>query len=64
MSNETLGPVLSLFRVDLFLAAHGKPSLLKIWHTYPTMMKLGKVLLCLKKIQKRYKTCDTPLEFY
>ena len=35
----------------------------KICHTYPTMMKLGKVKLYLKKIQKLYESRDTPLEF-
>ena len=34
----------------------------KICHTYPTMMKLGTVIPCLKKIQKVYKSRDTPLE--
>ena len=54
---------LTLFRIDNFGAAHGwgeegggakKPSLPKICHTYPTMIKLGTVLPYLKKIQKSY----------
>ena len=40
-----------------------KALLLKICHTYPTMMKLGTVIPYLKKIQKIYKSCNTPLEF-
>ena len=36
--------------------------LLKICHTYPTMMKLGTVIPYLKKIQKTHKSHDTPLE--
>ena len=34
----------------------------KICHTYPTMMKLGRVILYAKKIQKMYQSCDTPPE--
>ena len=49
-------------------ASHGwggpkKPSLLKICHTYPTMMKLGTVIPYLKKIQKKYESRDTSLDF-
>ena len=40
-----------------------KTPLPKICHTYPTMMKLGTVITYLKKIQKIYKSRDTPLEF-
>ena len=60
---------LTLFRMGIFGAAHGwrgeakKAPLLKICHTYPTMMKLGTVIPYLKKIQKIYESCDTPLEF-
>ena len=35
----------------------------KICHTYPAMMNLT-VLPYLKKIQKRYESCNTLLEFY
>ena len=35
----------------------------KICHTYPTMMKLGKVLPYRIKMQKIYESRDTPLEF-
>ena len=35
----------------------------KIYHTYPAMMKLGTVIPYLKKIQKIYKSRDTPPEF-
>ena len=40
-----------------------KAPLLKICHTYPTMMKLGTVIPSLKKIQKLYDSQDTLLEF-
>ena len=43
-------------RMGPFGAAHGR-------HTYSTMMKLGTVKPYLKKIQKLYKSRDTPLEF-
>ena len=36
-------------------------SLSKICHTYPTLMKLGTVILNLKNIQKIHKSRDTPL---
>ena len=39
-----------------------RPSLLKISHTYPTIMKLAKFIPYLKKIQKIYKSCDILLE--
>ena len=35
----------------------------KICHTYPAMMKLGTVIPYPKKIQKKYESRDTPLEF-
>ena len=35
----------------------------KIHQTYPTMMKLVTVIPYLRKIQKMYKSRDTPLEF-
>ena len=40
-----------------------KSPLPKICHTYPTMMKLGALIPYLKKIQKIYKSSDTPLKF-
>ena len=40
-----------------------KAPLPKIWHTYPTMMKLGTVIPYLKKIQKLYESRDTSFEF-
>ena len=33
----------------------------KICHTYPTMIKLGTVIPCLKKIQIIYEPRDTPV---
>ena len=41
----------------------GGAPLSKIWHAYPTMMRLGTVIPCLKKIQKLYESRDKPLEF-
>ena len=52
-----------------FRAAHGwggrakRPSFPKICHTYPTMMKLDRVIPYLKKFQKLYESLDTPFEF-
>ena len=51
-----------------FRAAHGwgrvkKTFLPKIYHTYPIMMKLTAVIPYIQKIQKIYKSHDTPLEF-
>ena len=40
-----------------------RPSSPKICLTYPTMMKLGKVIPCLKKIQKTYKSSDRALSY-
>ena len=56
--------------MDLLEAAHGwrgggkKAPLPKTCHTYLTIMKLGTVIPCLKKIQKLYKPRGTLLEFY
>ena len=36
-------------------------ALFRICHTYPTVMKLVTVIPYLKKIQKLYKSRDTPL---
>ena len=41
----------------------GRPHVPKICHTYPTMMKLGILILYAKKIQKIYESCDTAPEF-
>ena len=53
--------------MGLFEVAHGwggqNAPIPKICHTHPTMIKLDKVIPYLKKIQKIYKLCDTPLEF-
>ena len=40
-----------------------KPSFLKICHANPTMMNPDTVVAYLKKIQKKYKSRDAPLEF-
>ena len=40
-----------------------RPHLLKICHTYPTMMKLSTIIPYLKKIQNINESHDTPLEF-
>ena len=50
-------------QMGIFGAAHGWAPLPKICHTYPTMMKLGRVIPYLKKIQKIYESRDTLLEF-
>ena len=57
---------LTLFRMDLFRAAHGwtwkggrgggRISFSEICHTYPTIIKLGIVIPYLKKIQNMHKT--------
>ena len=42
----------------------GQKALLpKIFHTYPTMMKLGIVISYIKNIQKIYESRDTPPEY-
>ena len=41
-----------------------RPPPPKICHTYPVMMKFGTVIPYLKKVQKIYKSWETPLEFY
>ena len=52
-------------QVGFFRAAHGWgggsfwPPLLKIRHTYPTMMILGAVVPYLRMIQKMHKSRDT-----
>ena len=53
--------------MGLFGAAHRwgpqkVAPLLKIFHTYPTVMKLGTVIPCLKKAQEIYESPDTHLE--
>ena len=52
-----------LFRGCSRMAGGKKAPLPKICHTYPTMMKLGTVIPCPKKIQKIYESRDTPLDF-
>ena len=59
---------LTLSRMGIFGAAHWwgsqkGPSLPKICHTNPTIMKLGTVLPYVKKIQKIHKSRDIPPEF-
>ena len=53
---ERSDSVLILFRMGFFGTAHEwgvkKAPHPKICHTYPTLMKLGTVVPCLKKIQK------------
>ena len=58
--------LLTLFRMDIFEAAHGwgwvkRPPFSKVSHTYLSMMKLGTVITYLKKIQKTYKLRGTPV---
>ena len=56
--------------MGFFGAAHGwgkggskRTPLPKISHTYPTMMKPGRFISYLKKIQNIYESHDTPREF-
>ena len=53
---------LTLFRMSLFGAAHTWRGEAKR-HTYPTMIKLGIVMLYQNMTQKLYKSRDTPLDF-
>ena len=48
------------FRDCSWIGGGQKGPLPKICHTYPAMMKLGTVIPYLKKIQKIYKSRDTP----
>ena len=43
----------------------GRPSLFKIFHTHPTLIKLGTatLYLSLRKIQKVFESRSTPLDF-
>ena len=59
---ENLLTRLILFRMDLFGAAHGWGGA-KIFHTYPTRIKLGGILPYLRKTQKIYESPDALLEF-
>ena len=55
---------LTLLQIGLFGAAPKRPpSLYKICHAYPTMMKLSTVMPYLKEIQKIYESRDSLLEF-
>ena len=47
--------------MGFFGSAHGLAD--KICHTYPTTMKLGRVIPYPKKIQKIFESRDTPLDF-
>ena len=65
--------MLTLFRMGIFGAAYRwgrrgggggakRHPLPKIFHTHPTMMKLGTVIHYLKKIPKIYESRDTTLD--
>ena len=41
----------------------GKATLLKVFRTYPRLIKLGTVIPYLKKTRKRYESRDIPLGF-
>ena len=66
---SSLASTLTLFRMGIFGAAHGWEwrvksfPIPKICHIYPTMMKLGRVIRYLKKIQKIYESRDAHPEF-
>ena len=51
------------FRSYSQMGGGGKPPIPKIFHTYPKMMKLGKVISYIKNIKKIYKSRDKTLEF-
>ena len=58
---------LTLFRMGFFWTAYGwwvgGGGLPKIFHTYPAMIKLGRVIPYPKKIQKVYESRDRIFEF-
>ena len=58
---------LTLFRMGLFGTVYGWGAKRcphpKICHIYPAIMKLGTVILYLKKIQKIIESRDKPFEF-
>ena len=59
---------LTLLKMGFLWATHGcwgggKAPLLKIHHTHPPMMKLDTAIPYLRKIQKKYESCDTSFEF-
>ena len=51
------------FRGGSWIGGPKRPTLPKICHTYPTMMKLDTVITYLQKIQKKYESRDTTPEF-
>ena len=69
-SGHSYSLIYIFYRMGFFGAAQGcgerggdkKVPLPKICHAHPTMMKLGRVIPYLKKSQKIYELCDTPLE--
>ena len=68
---DKLYTILTLFTMGLFSwgfirigGGAEKDPLRKIRLTYPTMITFGTIIPYLKKIQKIYKSRDTPLEFY
>ena len=65
-SEKTLDYAYSGWTFSSLLTDRGckKIPLLKIFHPYPAMMKLGTVIPYLKKIKKTYKSRDAPLDFY
>ena len=54
---------LNLIQDGPFWGCSRKGPLSEICHTYPRMMRIGAIILYLKKIQKLYKLRDTLLEF-
>ena len=62
--HRTINPVQDgLVRNCSRIRGEERPPLPKNCHTYPTRMKLGTVILYLKKIQKVYESRDTSLNF-
>ena len=54
---------MGLFGAALGWKVGAKRTLPKICHIYPSMIKLGKVISHLKKIQEIYKSPDISTEF-
>ena len=51
------------FLTPLFKCDYLTSKCVKICHTYALIMKLGRIIPYLKKIQKKYKSRDTPINF-
>ena len=61
--NFTLNSIQDGLLGDCSRIGGAKSPLPKLYHTYPTMMKLGTVIPYLRKVQTIYESRDKPLEF-